>query len=40
MLDRMGINVVGSPLRARATPPAVMVTANLPAFAAIGRGWT
>lgn len=35
MLDRMGINVVGSPLRARNTA-AVMVTANLPAFAAIG----
>lgn len=35
MLDRMGINVVGNPLRARNTA-AVIVTANLPAFAAIG----
>lgn len=35
MLDRMGINVQGLPLRARNTA-AVMVTANLPAFAAIG----
>ncbi|MGU3496896.1 flagellar basal body P-ring protein FlgI [Xanthobacteraceae bacterium A53D] len=35
MLDRMGINVVGNSLRARNTA-AVIVTANLPAFAAIG----
>lgn len=35
MLDRMGINIKGLPLRAR-NIAAVIVTANLPAFAGIG----
>lgn len=35
MLDRMGINIKGLPLRAR-NVAAVLVTANLPAFAGVG----